>query len=174
MHAGSISRTLVGMGWLLAMTAPLALGMADEQSAAPKAFLDGTGPGWKALGEDDFVNVNCDPGTWTWKDGMVNCTGRPVGVTRTRKPLTNFELVAQWRHLRSGGNSGFFVWAPEKSLDGLKPNSLPRGGIEVQVLDHGYKEQFEKSSGKKATWFTTNGDMFAVGTSKMSPFPPLS
>jgi hypothetical protein len=174
MRAGSFRRTLVGMGWLLAITAPLALGMSDEPSAAPKAFLDGNGSGWKALGEDDFVKVNCDPSTWTWKDGIVHCTGTPVGVTRTRKPLTNFELVAQWRHLRSGGNSGFFVWASEKALEGLKPGSLPRGGIEVQVLDHGFKEQYEKRSGKKGDWFTTNGDIFAVGTSKMTPFPPLS
>jgi hypothetical protein len=165
---------MVGMGWLLVIPASLAFGMADEPAGAPKAFLDGNGPGWKALGEDDFVKVNCDPTTWTWKDGIVHCTGKPVGVTRTRKPLTNFEMVAQWRHLRSGGNSGFFVWASEKSLEGLKPGSLPRGGIEVQVLDHGYKEQFEKRSGKKADWFTTNGDIFAVGTSKMTPFPPLS
>ena len=28
--------------------------------------------------------------------------------------------------------------------------------------------------GKKGDWFTTNGDVFAVGTSKMKPFPPLS
>jgi hypothetical protein len=174
MQAGSFRRTLVGIGWLLAITAPLALGMADEPSATPKAFLDGTGPGWRALAEDDFVKVNCDATTWTWKDGIVHCTGRPVGVTRTRKPLTNFELVAQWRHLRSGGNSGFFVWASEKSLEDLRPGTLPRGGIEVQVLDHGYKEQFEKRSGKKADWFTTNGDVFPVGTSKMTPFPPLS
>ena len=70
----------------------------------------------------------------------MHCTGQPVGVTRTRKPLGNFELVAQWRHLQSGGNSGIFVWAAESSLEGLKPGSLPRGGIEVQVLDHGYKD----------------------------------
>jgi hypothetical protein len=95
-------------------------------------------------------------------------------VIRTRKPVTNFELVAQWRHLQSGGNSGIFVWAPERALEGIKPGTLPRGGIEVQVLDHGYAEQYEKSSGKKADWFTTNGDVFPVGTSRMTPFPPLS
>ena len=38
-----------------------------------------------------------------------------------------------------------------------------RGGIEVQVLDHGYTEQYEKQSGKKANWFTTNGDVFPGG-----------
>jgi hypothetical protein len=94
-------------------------------------------------------------------------------VIRTRKPVANFELVAQWRHLRSAGNSGIFVWATEESIKGLKRNALPHG-VEVQVLDHGYTEQYEKSSGRKADWFTTHGDVFAVGKTKMKPFPPLS
>jgi hypothetical protein len=165
---------VVGIGGLVYFAAPLALGTASQPTTTPRAFLDGTGQGWMALGKDDFVNVNCDAATWTWQDGIVHCTGQPVGVTRTRKPFTNFEMVAEWRHLRSAGNSGFFVWTSEKSLEDLKPDALPRSGIEVQVLDHGYKEQFEKRSGKKADWFTTNGDIFAVGTSKMTPFPPLS
>jgi hypothetical protein len=50
---------------------------------------------------------------------------------------------------------------------------LPRGGIEVQMLDHGYMDRV-KSKGGKADFFTTNGDVFAVGKSKMKPFPPLS
>src|SRR5262249_22070419 len=110
MSAASFRRTLAGTRWLMAMAAPMVLGMAGVPSDCPKAFLDGTGPGWRALGAEDFVNVNCDPGTWTWKHGAVHCTGQPVGVLRTKKPLTNFELVAQWRHHRSGGNSGIFVW----------------------------------------------------------------
>jgi hypothetical protein len=153
---------------------PLVLVTADEPQAPPRAFLDGTGPGWRALSADDFVNVNCGPDTWSWKDGVVHCTGKPVGVARTRKSVVNFELVAQWRHLRSGGNSGIFVWAAESALQGIRPGSLPRGGIEVQILDHGFKEQYEKHSRKKADWFTTHGDVFAVGTSKMTPFPPVS
>jgi hypothetical protein len=148
--------------------------VADELAELPKAFIDGTGPGWKELGEKDFTKVNCEDDTFTWKDGVVHCTGKPIGVCRTVKQVTNFELVAQWRHLKSGGNSGIFVWASEEALTGLKPNSLPPGGIEVQVLDHGYTEQYEKSSGKKADWFTSHGDVFAVGKSKMKPFPPLS
>jgi hypothetical protein len=104
----------------------------------------------------------------------VHCTAAPVGVTRTVKPVANFELVAQWRHLRSGGNSGIFVWAPEAAMAGLKPNALPKGGIEVQILDHGFAEQYEKKTKKKGTFFTTHGDVFPVGTSKMTPFPPTS
>ena len=156
--------------WLLVAV----VGIADEPGGLPRACIDGTGPGWRALGEDDFTRVNCDPETWTWKDGVVHCTGTPVGVTRTKKPVKNFELVAQWRHLKSGGNSGIFVWAPEKALTGLKPNSLPPGGIEVQVLDHGYAEKYEKDKGKKPDWFTTHGDVFPVGSSQMKPFPPVS
>ena len=171
MRSTTLRRTLIGIGGLLVISA--LLGMADEPSM-PRAFLDGTGPGWKALGEQDFVNVNCNPETWTWKDGEVHCTGQPVGVIRTRTPYKNFELVAQWRHLKPGGNSGVFVWASEASLDGIKPGSLPRGGVEVQVLDHGYAEQYEKQTGKKADWFTTHGDVFPVGTSKMTPFAPTS
>jgi hypothetical protein len=147
---------------------------AEESAALPAALIDGTGLGWRALGEQDFVNVNGNSDTWTWKDGVAHCTGKPVGVIRSQKMFTNFELVATWRHLRSGGNSGIFVWTAEAALKGLTPGKLPPGGIEVQVLDLGYAEQYERSEGKKADWFTTHGDVFPVGTAKMKPFPPTS
>ncbi len=159
--------------WLILASLLLAtpLGAADDP---PKAFIDGSGPGWKTLGEADFARVNGDADSWVWNGEEVHGTGLPVGVLRTKKQYTNFEMVARWRHLKSGGNSGFFVWTPDSVLQGLKPRNLPGGGIEVQVLDHGYTEQFEKESGQKADWFTTHGDIFAVGSSKMKPFAPLS
>ena len=146
---------------------------AEETGELPKARIDGSGPGWTELGEEDFVDVNGDPETWTWVDGVAHCTGEPVGVIRSRKPYTNFELVVQWRHLKPAGNSGVFVWAPEGPLTELPRGKLPQG-IEVQILDNGYAEQYEQRTGKKADWFTTHGDVFAVGGSKMEPFPPLS
>lgn len=162
---------LAGIG--CAVLASNAIGFPDEKDApVTKAFIDGMGPGWKALGEKDFVNVNCNEDTWTWKDGEAHCTGKPVGVIRSKKQYKNFELVAHWRHLKSAGNSGIFVWTPEKSLK-IKPGQLPHG-IECQVLDHGYVEQFEKRTGKKADWFTSHGDVFPVGVSKMTPFPPVA
>jgi hypothetical protein len=139
----------------------------------PKAGIDGTGPGWRDLVEADFARVNCEEKTFTFRDGQIFCTGLPVGVMRTARQYGNFELVVEWRHMKSAGNSGLFVWVPEKSLEGLKPGGLPHG-IEVQMLDHGYSEQYQKSTGKKGDWFSTNGDVFAVGSSKMKPFPPLS
>jgi hypothetical protein len=163
----------VGAAGALFAVALAAAGVAEEQAALPKAFVDGAGPGWRELGEQDFTHVNCDPETWTWKQGIIYCTGQPVGVVRSQKPYTNFELVVQWRHLRSGGNSGVFVWTPQASLKELKPGQLPHG-IEVQVLDHGYAEQYEKQTKKKPDWFTTHGDVFPVGSSRMTPFPPVA
>ena len=141
---------------------------------APRAFIDGTGPGWRTLTEQDFVDVNGDPETWTWKEDQLFSTGKPIGVLRSRETFKNFEMVIQWRHLRAAGNSGVFVWVPMEALENLKPGDLPEYGIEVQMLDHGYTEQYESRTGKKGDWFTTNGDIFPVGHSKLTPFAPTS
>ncbi len=159
---------LLGLAWSSVFT------LAQESQPLGKAFVDGTGLGWRSLGEADFVNVNGRPDTWTWKGDFLTCSGLPIGVMRTRQAFANFEMVVDWRHLRSAGNSGIFVWVPEIALTGLKPDALPEYGIEVQALDHGFAEQYEKRSGKKGNWFTTNGDVFAVGKSKMNPFSPTS
>lgn len=159
-------------GGVLAVTSVVSA--QDEARALPKAFINGEGLGWVTLGEADFTNVNCDPETWSWKDGVAYCTGQPVGVIRTLKPYTNFELVAEWCHRKSGGNSGIFLWSAPDALENVPRGTLPRCGIEVQVLDHGYAEQYEERTKKKPDWFTTNGDVFPVGRSKMEPFPPVS
>jgi hypothetical protein len=46
---------------------------------------------------------------------------------RTRQKFTNLELVVEWRHLRTAGNSGVFVWVPDEALERLKPPSASRG-----------------------------------------------
>src|SRR5437762_705310 len=114
----SCSTALAGLALAFALFVPLI--PAQDPPAAPKAFIDGTGLGWKQLTGDDFVNVNCDKDTWTWNGGDVHCTGQPIGVTRTKTQYVNFELVAEWRHLKFAGNSGIFVWTPEHDLKMLK------------------------------------------------------
>jgi hypothetical protein len=147
---------------------------AQEAPVLPKACIDGTGPGWTPLTLEDFEAVNCDPETWSMREGMIHCTGQPIGVIRAKEPITNIELVTEWRHLESGGNSGIFLWASEESMKDLPRNKLPGGGIEVQMLDLGYAEKYEQKTGKKGDWFTSHGDVFPVGTSTMVPFPPVS
>src|SRR5262245_11522231 len=149
-----------------------------DDASLPKAFIDGNGHDWKALGKDDFVNVNCNADTWSFNNGQIQCTGTPTGVMRMKEAVTNFELVVQWKHLKPGGNSGVFVWASDESIKALAAGNhnkrLP-DGIEVQILDHAFRENYlAKSKGKAADWFTTNGDVFATGTAKMKPFEPIS
>lgn len=164
------------LAYLLALMSIPTLAAAEEPARAPGELLVGVGPGWRPLLEADFAHVNDEPDTWTFLDDKAEIHGKgtPVGVIRTAKKVKNFELVVEWRHLKSGGNSGVFVWAPEEALATIKPGQLPPGGIEVQILDHGYAEQYKRSTGKSPDWFTTNGDVFPVGSSKMKPFPPLS
>ena len=139
-----------------------------------RAFIDDTQPGFRDLKAEDFAKVNSADDTWSWKDGVLHCTGKPVSVMRTAKEFKNFEMVVEWSHQKPAGNSGVFVWATPASIEKLtaaaKPG-LPQG-IEVQVLDHGYTEKV-KAAGGKTDWFGTNGDVFPVGV-KMTPFPPLS
>ncbi|MGV3772185.1 MAG: 3-keto-disaccharide hydrolase [Verrucomicrobiales bacterium] len=166
----------------LALAAVLSLPILAEAAEAtktptlPKAVIDGTGLGWKELTFTSFTNVNCRPETWRSTNGLIHCTGEPTGVIRSLTIYTNFEMVAQWRHLKSGGNSGIFVWASPDSIKKLEAGQdgpYP-SGIEVQVLDHGYTEQFERDHKKKADWFTTNGDVFPIKQATMKPFPPVA
>ena len=171
----SAASLLGASAWLsssLAETQPTANEVQAETKALPQAMIDGTGPGWRALGKDDFQNVNCNEDTWTWEDNGVKCNGNPVGVIRSVKPYTNLEMVCEWRHMKDAGNSGIFIWSPLETLDRLKAPGLPEG-IEVQVLDLGYKTAYEKG-GRKANWFTCHGDVFPVGKSTMEPFPPMA
>ena len=107
------------MAWCCVALHTAAMDETRTEPVAPAAKIDGIGPDWRTLGKDDFVNVNCDEDTWSFPEGEIHCTGSPVGVMRTTKELTNFELVVEWRHLKSAGNSGVFLWATETSLSSI-------------------------------------------------------
>jgi hypothetical protein len=163
---------------LVALTTIVYRGTAEEKRGLPDvhaALMNGEGPGWRDLKVEDFAAVNSAPDTWTWQADGLHCTGLPISVLRTAKEYGNVEMVVEWCHQKSGGNSGVFFWTTPESIQELtgKGPGLPKG-IEVQILDHGYKAIFEKENpGKKSDWFTSNGDVFAVGV-PLKPFPPLS
>ncbi len=164
-----VNRSIAANTLVVLLTATMAFAGGE-----PKPLIDGKGPGWRALEEKDFEHVNCHSNTFTWKDGTVYCTGKPVGVISSVKTYTDFELVAEWRHMKYAGNSGIFVWAKGDSLERLRngKGNLP-DGIEVQVLDLGYEERWEKNKGKPSDWFTSHGDVFPV-RADMTPFPPVA
>ncbi|MES2568759.1 MAG: DUF1080 domain-containing protein [Verrucomicrobiota bacterium] len=107
----------------------------------------------------NWVNVNCAPDTWGVRDGLIVCTGKPIGALRTVRQYENFILEVDWRHLTSGGNAGIFIWASPKAAPGVP---FLRS-IEVQVLDHGYGNTDSH---------TTHGDVFPIHGATMVPFGP--
>ena len=148
----------------------LAPAIRPQETPLLKACI--TGEGWSALTLTDFVVVNGEADTWTEREGVIVGTGQPLGGARTKKLYTNFELVVEWRHLEHAGNSGLFLWCPESAFTALPKGQLPRSGIEVQVLDLGYEEDWLRSKGARSDWFTSHGDVFPVGASTMTPFTP--
>jgi len=163
------STSLFGLA-ALALGAGLALEASPAGPPLQRAYIDGEG--WRALSLEDFVNVNGDEDTWTERDGRIVCSGSPNGGARTKTPLTNFELVVEWKHHENAGNAGIFLWCPESAFTDLPPGTLPRSGIEVQVLDLGYEEDHVRTKGVHSDWFTSHGDVFPVGASTMKAFTP--
>src|SRR5262245_65746744 len=78
-----------------------------------------------------WVNVNCAPETWSVREDMIVCTGKPRGFLRSDRLYENYVLELDWRHVAKGGNSGLFVHA----------DALPQVGapypyaVEVQIMD---------------------------------------
>ena len=59
-----------------------------------------------------FLPGGEDPaGTWSVRDGVLVCTGSPVGYIRTEKTYDNFELRLEWRFdpEKGAGNSGVLI-----------------------------------------------------------------
>jgi hypothetical protein len=59
--------------------------------------------GWKLFVPDPNHDVTK---TWSIKDGVIRCTGRPAGYMRTEAEYANYLLHVEWRWPDKGGNSG--------------------------------------------------------------------
>ena len=114
-----------------------------------------------------WVNVNTDPGTWKMRDGMLICTGHPIGVLRSVKQYENFVLHVEWMHMEAGGNSGMFLWS--NARPGEK-NRLP-DGIEVQMLELEWPN-LHKKDGVTPPLAYVHGELFGVGGVKIIPDNP--
>src|SRR5437763_4104156 len=103
-----IRPVLLALGFVVAAAAV----PADDKKPDPKA--DGFVPMFNGKDLSGWVNVNCAPGTFFVKDGLVITTGKPTGYLRTEKQYENFVADFEWMHVpptpEAVGNSGFFVW----------------------------------------------------------------
>ena len=46
---------------------------------------------------EGWINVNCAPETWSVRDGVIHCTGKPTGALRTPRQYENFVIELEWR-----------------------------------------------------------------------------
>lgn len=115
----------------------------------------------------NWVDVNTSPDTWSVKDGLLVCTGKPIGVMRSTKMYENFILVVEWRHMEAGGNSGVFLWSDAKP----EGNRLPRG-MEVQMLELEWPYIHAHRNGKPRHLGYVSGELFGAGGMKAVPENP--
>ncbi|MCS7467682.1 DUF1080 domain-containing protein [Stieleria sp. ICT_E10.1] len=121
---------------------------AQGQDGFQPMFTDAELSGW--------VRTNTPEETWRFEDGVLYCTGKPIGEIRTAKMYQNFVMELEWRHLVPRGNAGVFVWADDITARGVPFHR----GIEVQVLENAYGNT--KSH-------TTHGDIFPIHGATMTP-----
>jgi hypothetical protein len=117
-----------------------------------------------------WVDVNTSPETWSVnkEEGILVCTGKPIGVMRTDRHYENFVLQVEWRHMEAGGNSGVFLWCdaiPDKG------NRLPKG-MEVQMLELDWVNQHKKKDGSLPPIAYVQGELFGAGGMTATPENP--
>ena len=115
-----------------------------------------------------WINVNTDDDTWSVRDGLLVCSGRPIGVMRSEKQYENFILHIEWRHMEAGGNSGVFVWSEGTVPDGRR---LPKG-VEVQMLELDWPNQHRGENGELPPIAYVHGELFGANGATTIPDNP--
>ena len=109
-----------------------------------------------------WFQVSTSADTWKVDDGLLFCTGKPIGVVRSEKEYENFIMHIEWRHMETGGNSGTFIWSKANARE----NGLPGDGLEVQMLDPGYLELMAQK-GRIVSDAYISGELFGIGDLKV-------
>ncbi len=132
------------------------------------------------------------PETWSVKDGVIACTGKPNGFLRTKKTYKNYVLRAEWRFETEGWtgapekwpNAGFFIHAHEVkdgwprshevqghfgeagSLFGVRGGTIKgarRGPIVKNRIRFGDWDRYEITSQNGAVRVVLNGELVNEG-----------
>ena len=115
-----------------------------------------------------WVNVNTEKDTWRVKDGILICSGHPIGVMRSEKQYENFVLHIEWKHMEPGGNSGVFIWSNANP----NPQSRLPDGVEVQMLELEWPKLNPDREGNPRPIAYVHGELFGVGGVKTVPDNP--
>lgn len=151
---------------------PIAIGAAEPTTETAQAATTTATPQFVDLfnGRDlsGWVDVNTSPENWQVKDGLLVCSGQPIGVMRSEKQYENFILHIEWRHMQPGGNSGVFVWSEGFVPEGRR---LPKG-MEVQMLELEWVNLNRKANGEPQDIGYISGELFGAGGLTATPDNP--
>jgi hypothetical protein len=114
-----------------------------------------------------WVNVNTAEDTWKVRDGLLICSGHPIGVMRTVKQYENFVLHIEWMHMEPGGNSGVFAWSNARP----DPETRLPNGVEIQMLELEWPN-LHKVNGVTPPIAYVHGELFGVGGVRTTPDNP--
>ncbi len=161
--------SMIGVGLLLVVGFTMSSVAESEAPTTPADTGPVKAPEWVSLfnGRDltGWVDVNTSPKTWAVRDGLLVCSGKPIGVMRSAKQYENFILHIEWRHMKAGGNSGVFVWS-----EGFARGRLPKG-MEVQMLELDWINIHQKG-GKPNHVGYISGELFGANGLTATPDNP--
>jgi 3-keto-disaccharide hydrolase len=106
---------------------------------------------------EGWINVNTAENTWKMRDGVLICSGHPIGVLRSARQYENFVLHIEWMHMEAGGNSGVFVWSDAEP----DPRTRLPNGVEVQMLELEWPN-LHKINGVTPPLAYVHGELFGV------------
>ena len=117
---------------------------------------------------DGWVNVNTAQDTWKVRDGVLVCSGHPIGVMRTRQTVR--ELRPAHRVDAHGGRAATPASSSGATPCPIRGTRLPNG-VEVQMLELEWPN-LHKDNGVTPPIAYVHGELFGVGGVKTTPDNP--
>lgn len=100
----------------------------SSKTIAARLFNGKDFSGWKFC----MANNAAPENTWSIRDSLIYCTGRPNGYIRTEKSFSNFQVTVEWRFIRAG-NTGVMVFMQEP--DQVWPRCVECQGMHLHQGD---------------------------------------
>lgn len=113
--------------------------VAEPMTAEPEPLFEWE-PDFQRLSLADFVPFPADADSWTERDDVLVCTGKPRGYLATRETFQNFTWRLEYRFVRPDdlkdetkfkGNTGFMIYITGEAK--IWPVSLEVQGKHVQM-----------------------------------------
>ena len=108
-------------GVVVGVVALVAVAVGDEK---PISLFNGKDlTGWSAHFNKPNAKVE---DAWSVRDGVLVCTGKPIGYIKTDKQFENYRLTLEWRFPEGspGGNSGVLLHVTTPNALGVWPKSV--------------------------------------------------